>query len=123
MYQKSLSIKTRLRHLHQYISPGVEEQPEEVVDSTTRDLDSQEELQVHPITHVPPESGETHVSSQIIDEAHSSTEIAPAATPPAATPPAATPPAATPPAATPPAVTPPAGSREIAGNIFYTHKF
>ena len=56
MYQKSLSVKTRLRHLHQYISPGVEEQPEGVVDSTTRDLGSREELQVHPITHVPPES-------------------------------------------------------------------
>ena len=48
-------------HLYQYISPGVEEQPEGVVDSTTRDLGSREELQVHPITHVPPESGETHV--------------------------------------------------------------
>ena len=57
MYQQSLSVKTRLRHLLQYISAGVEEQSEEVVDSTTRDLDSQEELQVHPLTHVPPESG------------------------------------------------------------------
>ena len=56
MYQKSLSVKTRLTHLCQNISPGVEEQPEEVVDSTTRDLDSREELQVHPITPVSPES-------------------------------------------------------------------
>ena len=76
MYQKSLSVKTRLRHLYQYISPGVEEQPEEVVDSITRDLDSQEELQVHPITHVPPELGETHVSPQTTDAAHSS-KVAP----------------------------------------------
>ena len=81
MYQKSLSIKTRLMHLYQYISPGVEEQPEGVVDSTTRDLGSREELQVHPITHVSPESGEIHVSPQTTDAAHSSTEISPASNP------------------------------------------
>ena len=46
------------------ILPGVEEQPEEVVDSTTRDLDSLEEVQVHPTTHVPPESGEALVSPE-----------------------------------------------------------
>ena len=36
------------------VLPGMEEQPEEVVDSTTRDLDSPEEVQVRPTTHVPP---------------------------------------------------------------------
>ena len=60
------------------VLPGVEEQP---VDSTTRDLDSLEEVQVCPTTHVPPESGEALVSPERIDEARPSTEISAAATP------------------------------------------
>ena len=57
------------------VLPRVEEQPEEVVDSTTRDLDSPEEVQVHPTTHVLPESGEALVSPERTDEAGPSTEI------------------------------------------------
>ena len=57
------------------VLPGVEEQLEEVVDSTTRDLDSPEEVQVRPTTHVPPESGKALVSPERTDEARPSTEI------------------------------------------------
>ena len=63
------------------VLPGVEEQPKEVVDSTTRDLDSPEEVQVCPTTHIPPELGEALVSPERTDEACLSTEISAAATP------------------------------------------